>query len=81
MHTMLALKIMKQTVALRIGVKMKSVVYDNYMRNTYGGTSKWPKYGMRGLLPHSEPFKETRLRFTQDCLQRIYDIFVRSKKT
>ena len=81
MHTMLALKIMKQTVALRIGDKMKSVVYDNYMRSTYGELSKWPVYGLKGLIPHSEPFKETRLRFTQDCLQRIYDIFVRSKKT
>jgi len=29
---------------------------------------------MKGLIPHSEPFKETRLRFTQNYLQRLYDI-------
>jgi hypothetical protein len=59
---------------LGTGDKMKSVVYDNYMRSTYGELSKWPVYGMKGLIPHSEPFKETRLRFTQNYLQRLYDI-------
>jgi hypothetical protein len=44
------------------------------MRSTYGELSKWPVYGMKGLIPHSEPFKETRLRFTQNYLQRLYDI-------
>jgi hypothetical protein len=65
-------------VTLRIGDKMKSVVYDNYMRSTYG--SNWPVYGQKGLLPRPEPFKEARLRITQHYLQRIYDKFVPSKK-
>jgi len=74
---MKAIDKMKNLVTIRIGDKMKSVIYDNYMRNTYGGSSKWPLYGQRGMIPHPEPFKETRLRFTQYYLQRLYDIIFR----